>query len=126
MIKSLQLKEIKTHWRDWLMLLFGIWLVASPFAFGHAVAGAGMVLWNPVLVGVAVIVFAIAVLRKTQEWEEWVLLALGAWLIAAPFLLGYADVATAMWSSVIMGLLVGGDAAWSLFALKHQESKRTA
>ena len=118
--------QIKEHWRDWLMLLFGAWLVASPFAFGHAESGAGMVLWAPVLLGVAVIVFAVAVLRKTQVWEEWILLALGVALIAAPFLLGYAGITLAMWNSVIMGLLVGADAAWSLFVLTHQGGKKAA
>lgn len=120
MLKSPQLKE---HWRDWLMLLFGAWLVASPFVFGHAMAGAGMVMWAPVLLGVAVIVFAVAVLRKTQVWEEWVLFALGVALIAAPFLFGYASVTLAMWNSVIMGLLVGADAGWSLFDLTHHGKK---
>lgn len=116
--------QIKEHWRDWLMLLFGAWLVASPFAFGHATPDAGMMMWVPVLIGVAVIVFAVAVLRKTQVWEEWILLALGAALIAAPFVLGYAGVTLAMWNSVIVGLLVGGDAAWSLFVLTHHEGKK--
>lgn len=120
MLKS---QQIKMHWRDWLMLLFGVWLVASPFAFGHAAAGAGMVMWAPVLLGVAVIVFAVAVLRKTQFWEEWILFALGMALIAAPFLLGYAGVTLAMWNSVVMGLLVGVDAGWSLFALTHHGKK---
>lgn len=118
--------QFKTHWRDWLMLLFGVWLVVSPFVFGHAESGAGMVLWAPVLLGVAVIVFAIAVLRKTQVWEEWILFALGVALVAAPFLLGYADVTLAMWNSVIMGLLVGADAAWSLFELTHHGGKKAA
>lgn len=118
--------QIKEHWRDWLMLLFGAWLVASPFALGHAESGAGMVLWAPVLLGVAVIVFAVAVLRKTQVWEEWILFALGVALIATPFLLGYAGITLAMWNSVIMGLLVGADAAWSLFVLTHQGGKKAA
>lgn len=118
--------QLKTHWRDWLMLLFGVWLVISPFVFGHAEAGAGAVVWNPVLVGVAVVVFAIAVLRKTQEWEEWILLALGVWMILAPFLLGYAGIVEAMWNSVIMGLLVGADAIWSLIEMHRHGGKKTA
>ncbi|EPC03123.1 hypothetical protein L861_22700 [Litchfieldella anticariensis FP35 = DSM 16096] len=118
--------QLKTHWRDWLMLLFGVWLVISPFVFGHAEAGAGAVVWNPVLVGVAVVVFAIAVLRKTQEWEEWILLALGVWMILAPFLLGYAGIVEAMWNSVIIGLLVGADAIWSLIEMHRHGGKKTA
>jgi hypothetical protein len=107
-------EQFKVHWRDWLMLLFGAWLVISPFVLGYSATDAMMMLWNPVIVGVAVVVFSIAVLRKTQVWEEWVLLALGAWLIAAPFLLGYASMPVAMWNSIIVGLLVSADSVWSL------------
>ncbi|GGX89429.1 hypothetical protein GCM10007160_15990 [Litchfieldella qijiaojingensis] len=122
----MQSLQLKAHWRDWLMLLFGAWLVISPFVFGHAEAGAGALMWNPVLVGVAVVVFSIAVLRKTQVWEEWILLALGVWLIVAPFLLGYAGVTEAMWNSVVMGLLVGVDAIWSLIEMHRHGGKKTA
>lgn len=109
--------QFKERWRDWLMLLFGAWLVVSPFLLGTTGADAMMVMWNSVIVGVAVVVFAIAVLRKTQVWEEWVLLALGAWLIAAPFLLGYTGIAAAMWNSMIVGFLVGADSVWSLVVM---------
>jgi hypothetical protein len=119
-------EQFKVHWRDWLMLLFGAWLVISPFVLGYSATDAMMMLWNPVIVGVAVVVFSIAVLRKTQVWEEWVLLALGAWLIAAPFLLGYASMPAAMWNSIIVGLLVGADSVWSLIVMLGHGGRKTA
>ena len=123
-MNAMQLKE---HWRDWLMLLLGVWLLISPFALGYAAAQAGMLaVWNPVIVGVAVIVFAIAVLRKTQMWEEWTLLLLGAWLIVSPFILGYAGINVALWNSIIVGLLVGADAAWSLIVLRSHRTHKHA
>nr|WP_067296041.1 SPW repeat protein [Marinobacterium profundum] len=122
----MNIEQFKAHWRDWLMLLFGVWLVISPFALGYGATDAMMVLWNPVIVGVAVVVFAIAVLRKTQVWEEWVLLALGAWLMAAPFLLGYATMPAAMWNSIIVGLLVGADSVWSLVVMLGRSGHKTA
>jgi hypothetical protein len=119
-------EQFKVHWRDWLMLLFGAWLVISPFVLGYSATDAMMMLWNPVIVGVAVVVFSIAVLRKTQVWEEWVLLALGAWLIAAPFLLGYASMPVAMWNSIIVGLLVSADSVWSLTVMLGHGGRKTA
>ncbi|MFC6674243.1 SPW repeat protein [Marinobacterium aestuariivivens] len=80
----MNLAQFSEHWRDWLMLVLGAWLLISPFVLGFTGAEGTMVLWNSVIVGVAVVVFAIAVLRKTYIWEEWVLLALGAWLIISP------------------------------------------
>jgi hypothetical protein len=122
----MNIEQFKVHWRDWLMLLFGAWLFISPFALGYSATDVMMVMWNPVIVGVAVVVFSIAVLRKTQVWEEWVLLALGAWLIVAPFLLGYATMPAAMWNSIIVGLLVGADSVWSLVVMLGRGGHKTA
>lgn len=118
--------NFKEQWREWLMLLFGVWLVVSPFALGYAGAGAQMAVWNPVIVGVVVIVFAIAEIMKPQTWEEWISLLLGAWLIAAPFVLGYTGMTAALWNSVIMGLLIGADAVWTLIDMKSHGGRKTA
>ncbi|MFC3284514.1 SPW repeat protein [Litchfieldella rifensis] len=118
--------NFKEQWREWLMLLFGVWLVVSPFVLGYAGAGAQMAVWNPVIVGVVVVVFAIAEIMKPQTWEEWISLLLGAWLIAAPFVLGYTGMTAALWNSVIMGLLIGADAVWTLIDMKSHGGRTTA
>lgn len=122
----MNIAQFREHWRDWLMLVLGAWLLVSPWLLGFAGAESTMILWNAVIVGVAVVVFAVAVLSKTQVWEEWVLLALGAWLILSPFLLGYAGVTTALWNSVIVGLLVGADSVWSLIVMLGHGGRKTA
>lgn len=40
---------------------------------------------------------------------------LGLWLVAAPFLLGYAFFAPAMWNSIVVGVAVAAMAAWRAF-----------
>jgi hypothetical protein len=42
---------------------------------------------------------------QQQLWTQWVVVSLGAWLVAGPWTLGYRDSALA-WSDVVSGLLV--------------------
>lgn len=110
---------IRERWRDWAMLLFGAWLVISPFVLGYRAEAPAMAVWNPVIIGLAVIVFAVAVLTRPQQWEAWVMLILGAWLVLAPFVLGFAGIAAALWNHVILGLLVAADAGYALYQMRE-------
>jgi len=42
----------------------------------------------------------------TFYWTTWVSLLLGLWLIAAPFVLGYAATTTALYNDIILGVAV--------------------
>lgn len=110
--------DVKTHWREWLMLLFGAWLVVSPFALGFVAVSDGMAMWSAIVMGVALMGFACAELMRPQVWEEWISLLIAAWLLIAPFVLGFTDAPVAMWNSVVMGLLVGAVAIWALVSMK--------
>jgi SPW repeat len=76
-------------------LVLGGFLLLSPWLLAFTnetaridiwVTSAGIVLFS----GAAVIVFA--------EWEEWINLVLGAWLIVSPWLLGFTHTAAMHWS----------------------------
>lgn len=43
---------------------------------------------------------------------EWLIALLGLVLVAAPFVLGYQDQTTAMWTSIILGLVVAAVAGY--------------
>lgn len=101
------------RWQDLVMLVLGVWLFLSPFILQYADA-AVMAAWNSYILGVGVVLFAGAALYRPQLWEEWVNLALGMWLIVAPFVLGFDTHALATWNHIIAGLLIGGDALWSI------------
>lgn len=45
------------------------------------------------------------------RWPSWVNMFLGAWLVVAPYVLGYADVPRASLNSVLVGIAVVGIAA---------------
>lgn len=97
------------RWQDWVVLVLGIWLFFSPFLLNYTQTVAAS---NAYIVGLAVALFAILALLDSRLWEEWVNLALGAWLIISPFVLGYSDMGTPTWNHIIVGLLIGADALW--------------
>ena len=91
-------------WKSSIELVIGLWLLFSPLALGF--------FNNPsaalVTILVATTVFFVSQLgiANQQPWEEWVNLIAAVILIAAPWVLGYASVAAAVWNSVICGGLL--------------------
>ena len=47
--------------------------------------------------------------------EKWTQLALGAWLIISPWLLGFYDVSLAKWSSVLVGAALVLINLWGMY-----------
>lgn len=90
--------------------LLGLWLVVSPFALGYGVVGA----WftghsNEVVTGVVVVVVALtgAMAPADARWSGPVTAAAGAWLAAAPLLVGYRDQVDHT-AATVNDLVVGG------------------
>lgn len=110
------------RWQDWANMVFGMLLFFSPWAFGYFET-ALIATWNAWILGVAVFIVAVSVLYQFKIWEEWVNLVLGAWLILAPFALGFTDTAFAMWTHIALGLLIGGDALWAMLEKSHAAPK---
>ncbi|CCD98292.1 SPW repeat protein [Bradyrhizobium sp. STM 3809] len=80
----------------------GMFLTGAPWLFGF-VRGAGRL--DAELVGIAVIVLSVAGVLAFADWEEWLKVALGLWLIAAPWLLGFVHT-PAMHVSIAIGIIV--------------------
>jgi len=49
-------------------------------------------------------------IAKPELWKEYTNLTLGLWLIAAPFILSFTNMAGTMWNQIIVGLLIGAAA----------------
>ena len=109
---------MKEHWQDGVSVLVGVWLVTSPWVLGYYGITAAM--WNSVALGVIFAVAAGAALLKFHEWEEWINVVLGAWLIMSPWLLDYAVMGAAAWNHAIVGLLVLALSGWSIWHFRHQ------
>jgi hypothetical protein len=99
-------------WQDPVNALLGAWLVLSPWAANFTDNQVAMV--NFVVVGLLLIATAIGAIMMPKAWEEWVEVALGVWLMASPWLLGFANLGLAMQNAVFVGLLVTVLALWVL------------
>lgn len=103
------------RWQDWVMLVFGIWMLVSPFWMAGYASHASMAAGNAYILGILVIGFAWAALATANRWEERVELVLGVWLIIAPFVLRFwTGEHGAGVNSLVLGILIALDAIWAL------------
>ncbi len=100
----------KKHWQDWLSGLIGLWLVATPWVL---VTPAGAVTWNFMAVGLAVAILAASELNMFQPWKEWVIAALGVWLLLAPRIMSFQG-NEAIWNSAVCGVVIIALAGWAI------------
>lgn len=100
------------HWQDAVNAVIGVWLVLSPWALGYA--SEAMAMSNAIVVGLALLAAALGAIFVPRAWEEWTELALGAWMIVSPWLLGFAALETAMLCAVVTGAVIAALALWTL------------
>lgn len=108
-------KKATDNWQDSVTLILGLWLIVSPWVLGFAGLEAAM--WNAVVFGLVIAAMALAALTTFRDWEEWIDMAIGAWLAISPWILGFATGAagsTLTGNFVVAGLLVLALSAWSL------------
>jgi hypothetical protein len=104
---------------DLYNLLLAVVLFASPWFFAHASRTAGLDLW---LSSAAIIILSIAAMIAYSTWEEWINLALGLWLVASPYMLGFAHT-RAMHFSIGIGSAIAFFAGLELW-LRYEASHR--
>ena len=103
--------KFSASWQDILNCLLGIGLFFSPWLLGYSAEQTAA--FNAHVIGAIVAVFALAALFAFQDWEEWVSVALGAWLVASPWILGFSAANTALLTHVLIGLATIILAIWS-------------
>ena len=106
--------KLSAEWQDAGNLLLGLWLAVSPWPLAYASERTPMI--NAVAVGVIIAVAAAGALYAFHAWEEWVNVALAAWLIASPWLLNFSTLQVATWNQIAVGTLVAILALWSTTA----------
>lgn len=52
---------------------------------------------------------------------NWAQLVFGIWILSSPWILGFAEITTALWSNMIIGILITIFALWQLFGAKSHE-----
>ena len=98
---------------DLYNLVMAAILLASPWLFTLTNKAARIDLWAS---SAAVIVISLAAIAAFAKWEEWANLLLGIWLVASPWILGFAHT-RAMHFSIGIGLAITFLAALELFLL---------
>jgi hypothetical protein len=58
-----------------------------------------------------------------MKYLNWAQLVLGLWILVSPWVLGFSDITTALWSNVIIGALIIIFALWELFGGKSPMSQ---
>jgi hypothetical protein len=110
----------KTRWRresilDVYNLALGAFLFVAPWLFSFAYASAKADDW---VSSAIVVVSSIAALVAFAEWEEWIGVIVGLWVLASPWLLGFQH-GRAMAVNVGVGLLVAFMSALELWLIHH-------
>jgi hypothetical protein len=58
---------------------------------------------------------------RASFWQDWITLALGVWLFASPWVLGYAGQPAPAWNSWVLGVIVAIVAAVALIQFAEWE-----
>ncbi len=96
-----------------LSIFFGLWAFISVFVFGIVGNYEGLV-WNNLLVGFAVIVFASARVSLTAPSRilNWIGFLLGVWLISSSFVLAVPGYTAFFWDQIFVGVMVTITSLW--------------
>jgi hypothetical protein len=98
---------VETHpaWQDWLGAGLGLLIALTPNFVSEAV-DKGVQL-NTILVGFLVLLVALVERVRLHHWEEVAEIVLGAWVIALPFIYGYAGTGVLRyWHFTLGGIVV--------------------
>lgn len=90
---------VNAPWNLVLSTVLGLWLMFAPSALGFG----GSLADSDHLVGALIVTFSVIAMAEVVRYVRFINIILGAWLIAAPFIL---EGGTAMGNDVIMGVLV--------------------
>jgi len=106
--------------QDWIMLVCGALLFIAPWVLGFS--GARTEATAAWVGGIVIAVMAIAALVQFAEWEDWVALIAGVVMIIAPWALGFSAMTYALWTFVVLGLIVALASIWEIWMVRHPEA----
>ena len=110
-----------SSWPDRMNLLLGVSLWLSSWL---ALDGGAASTWNAMIFGAAIVIVAIAAIVKPAVGPEWTNVGLGAWLLIAPWALGFSDQVVAGWTSLLVGIFVAYFAGMQITLMKRPAAAR--
>ncbi len=115
MSKKSAVKDRKT-WEDYLGIVLAIAIGLSPWFHEEGLASAVYI--NAAIVGVGLLLLAQFELIRSRRWEEIAEMACGLWIVASPFVFGFARAGeTRGWHWML------GAAVVALAALEYRQRK---
>jgi hypothetical protein len=123
MFRIALLKEHRT-WEDYLSIFLGVLIGLTPHIAGETADAA--VALNAMVVGTLVLVlasFELVHLHRSEEVEEFLC---GGWLMASPFVFGYAGTGQLRWWHFSLGALVALLAALEFWQDRKQSAQELA
>jgi hypothetical protein len=121
----LRLFNVHRHWQDCFGVALGVLIALSPWLAGQT--DSQVVIWITIAAGLWVVQFAGLELFDLDRSEEAWLLVCGLWLIASPFVLGYADEGTLVYWHLGLGaavVLLAALELWQDWQLSDQDLVR--
>lgn len=104
-------------WEDWVNLALGLTVFFIPVL--PSVSATGAVALNAYITGALIVVIAGTGLANPQQWEEWINLILGGWLVTVPFVYGGVS-GNAGVSLITVGVVIALVALWAIIDLQRQ------
>jgi len=101
-----------TRWQEWVGFVLGLWLAVSPWLVGYADNAPATA--NAAFVGLTLALASHFEASFDEVAGEWLNLAAGLWLLAAPFVLGFMGPTAAAANCLAVGACVTGLAASAL------------
>lgn len=108
-----------TRPHDWAEVVLGVVLALSPIVVEASTAAT----WTMVILGVLIALDGLASLAMPgMVYGEWAQLVLGVLVFISPWVMGYADLTGAAWTSWVIGVLtvVAGAAALPVATSAHR------
>ncbi len=103
--------------QDRLNLMIGVLLFFSPWVLGYTDLTAATL--NAWICGVVISGTAVAALIALKEWEQWHGIALGGWIVIAPWVLGFAPITSVAVAHVMLGILLIASEYWEIWQVRH-------
>jgi SPW repeat-containing protein len=90
----------------WITGILGLAMGVAPWVFNYADNTNAM--WASVIIGAAMVLvsFYKGIVHDSQNWEYWVAGIAGIVAVAAPFVLNFTALTEALWTSIVVGVLL--------------------
>ncbi len=101
---GIRIFNVHYGWEDCVSITLGALIVLSSWLVGDGISQTVAV--NAVIVGLLVMALGASEVVDLRRWEESLETACGLWLIASPFVFGYADAGTLQYWHFALGIVV--------------------